>query len=144
MIDLLRSIFSIRVELQTSRTEINKLRSERESIEEKLIQQQKDHERQMTRQRETTMKLERTVDKLNKQINEYKLQQQIMKDKYVELQRRVQTGEQGKSSKSNSLTSLHKKHHMLQSDRVSQIANHQRQRQTNNQGDNDDQDVIFF
>eukprot|EP00112_Aurelia_sp_Birch-Aquarium-sp1_P002119 Seg123.17 transcript_id=Seg123.17/GoldUCD/mRNA.D3Y31 product="Rho guanine nucleotide exchange factor 18" protein_id=Seg123.17/GoldUCD/D3Y31 len=88
---------SIRVELHTSRSEINKLRSERQMIEERLNQQQIEHERQMNRQKESYAKLERefkrTVDKFNKQINEYKYQQQIMMEKYTELQKFLQSSQ---------------------------------------------------
>ncbi len=99
-----------------------------------MIQQQKENERQMNRQREITAKLERTIEKLNKQITEIKYQQ---------LQRQRYISEQGKSSKSNSLSSLHKKHHVIQGqDHSSPNSNHRRP--TNNQSGNDDQDVIFF
>ncbi|XP_065060171.1 rho guanine nucleotide exchange factor 18-like isoform X2 [Rhopilema esculentum] len=119
---------SIRVELQESRVEINKLRSERHEIEEKLVQQQKEHERQISRQKESSTKLERTVEKLTKQFNEVR---------YLERQKRMQVGLSGKSSKSNSLSSLHNKNHK------GPVQEHSG-RLSHNRDDSDDTDVIFF
>ena len=139
------SIPSLRVELHTSQTEINKLRTERKSAENKLIQQQKDFEKQLGRQKETCTKLERTVEKLNKQLNDYKYQQQqqqqIMKERYLDSQRRTHANENDKTSKGNSLSSMHKKHHVFQ-DSVTTNSNYGKT--ANSQVENDERDVIFF
>eukprot|EP00795_Rhopilema_esculentum_P016125 gene16125-7483_t len=58
--------------MQESRVEVNKMRSERHEIKEKLVRQQKEHERQISRQRESSAKLERTVERLTKQVIEYR------------------------------------------------------------------------
>ncbi len=135
---------SIRVELHQSRSEINKLRTERQNIEERLIQQQREHERQLNRQKESYAKLERefkrTVEKFNKQIEEHKFQQQIMKDKYTELHKSVFSMQNSSKSKQNSssMSSIRQKHHALQDQEPSNSKRH------TTHEDYDSQDVIFF
>ena len=101
------------------------------------MRQQKEHERQISRQKESSAKLERTVEKLTKQVNEYRQYLEKMEVRYLERQKRMQVGLSGKSSKSISLSSLHNKNHkgpvQENSDRLS-----------HNRDDSDDTDVIFF
>ncbi len=137
------------MELQQSRSEVTKLRSERQTVEERLSQLQKEHERQLTRQKESYAKLERefkrTVEKYNKQIEEHKLQHQIMKDKYTELHRYANSMQNsGKSNKNSlSMSSLRHKHHALQSDEAP-ASRSDAKRNSNAQEELENQDVIFF
>eukprot|EP00794_Sanderia_malayensis_P010013 gene10013-11036_t len=145
---------SIRVELHQSRSEITKLRTDRQIIEERLHQQQKEHDRQMNRQRESYAKLERefkrTVDKFNKQIEEQKSQQQLMKDEYTKLQKyiySIQNSGVGKSGgKPNSMpvmSSISQKHHAMQ-EQDSSSNSLSSKKPTANHDDYSSQDVIFF
>ena len=117
-------------------------------IEERLNQQQKEHERQMNRQKESYAKLERefkrTVDKFNKQINEYKYQQQIMMEKYTELQKFMQSSQAVSKGKSNSLSALRNRHHTMQPHEVPSHSHTDSKRGSGNQEEFDDREVIFF
>ena len=118
---------------------MSRLKTERKNAEDKLIQQQKDLEKQLGKQKDVCFKLERTVEKLNRQIIDYKHQQQTLKELLLEQQKRSHTSEH--ASKANSLSSMHRKHHTMQ-ENITSNANHGRA--ANSQSESDERDVIFF
>ena len=120
---------------------MNKLKTERKKAEEKLIQQQKDFEKQLSKQKELCTKLERTVEKLNKQVYDSRYQHHILRDSYMDLQKRMNASQGDKASKSNSVSSINEKHRVFQ-DNITPNSNNGRT--PNNQVDNDERDVIFF
>jgi len=77
----------MRFELQESRNEIAKLRTEKKEAEDRLVVQQKESDRSLRNEKEQYAKLarefKRTAEKLNKQVEEKKHQYNTLLAEYI-------------------------------------------------------------
>ena len=137
----------MRLELQSSRNELTRFKSERDEERKEFGKQLQQSQNQYVKlQRE----FKRTVDKLNKQINDQKFESSRLLESYNELQKYVYNSTPNSAPpKKISSDGIKNKH--LQTDNNGRVASKSRTPPTisdsdhpNAQEDLDSQEVIFF